>query len=224
MTCPLAATANFVPGQGPAPARLAIYGEAPGYYENRKRQPFIGDSGVRLVALLEILGLGREEVFISNIEKFRPPKNRKPKVVEILACEKHTMLELKRVNPKVILAMGATAAEWFDPTLKITKDHGYPRQVVVERSLQQLAKGAAQGKRLTKKEARSVSLPIRWSGIVVPMYHPAYTLRNPNLWPELAEDFRQLQRRLDKFGQPIVPPRYWLEDNEGALAYLRGAT
>jgi len=134
----------------------------------------------------------------------------------VLACEKYLMLELRRVKPEVIITMGATAAAWFDPTLKLAKDHGYPRQVTVERNLQELIKGA----KLTKRESQEVSLPIRWSGLVVPMYHPAATLYNPALYPVLVEDFRAFNGRVEG-GVELMETHYWLATNEEALEYVQ---
>lgn len=101
-------------------ARLMLIGEAPGYQEERQREPFVGPAGEKLAQILKAMGLAREAVYISNICKFRPAmegdgdqgtKNRKPTLGEMRACLPYVMEEIKIVQPVCIVALGATAAE-----------------------------------------------------------------------------------------------------------------
>jgi len=105
---------------GDPEARMMLIGEAPGYEEERQREPFVGPSGEKLTQILKAMGLARESVYISNICKFRPAiedggdqgtKNRKPTDVEMRACLPFVMTEIDIIRPACIVALGATAAE-----------------------------------------------------------------------------------------------------------------
>lgn len=108
---------NTVPGEGKATARLVIVGEGPGAREDETGRPFVGRAGELLTDILKAIGLPREEVYICNVVKCRPPQNRKPAQDEIEACFGYLCRQLEIIRPAVILAMGGTAAE----TLLATK-------------------------------------------------------------------------------------------------------
>lgn len=109
--CPLAASrTRVVFGHGVAAARLAIVGEAPGAAEDSAGQPFVGAAGLALDQLLEASGLARSETYVTNTVKCRPPGNRPPTPAELDACAPLLDLELAVVRPRVVLALGATAA------------------------------------------------------------------------------------------------------------------
>ncbi|AKH20298.1 uracil-DNA glycosylase [Sedimenticola thiotaurini] len=97
-------------GVGAQTADLMIIGEAPGVDEDRKGEPFVGRAGQLLNAMLKAIGLGREQVYIANILKCRPPGNRDPRAEEALKCAPYLQRQVELVNPKVILAVGAVAA------------------------------------------------------------------------------------------------------------------
>ena len=101
---------NAVPGEGRVPAALMIIGEAPGKFEDAAGRPFIGMSGKFLTKYLEMAGIRREDVFITNAVKCRPPNNRKPKMEEIEVCRPYLVSQLSLVNPKLVLALGVSAA------------------------------------------------------------------------------------------------------------------
>ena len=103
--------ANAVPGEGPADARLVVVGEGPGATEDETGRPFVGRAGQLLTEILAAIDLPRERVFICNVVKCRPPENRKPQQDEIDACVPYLYRQLELIRPKVILAMGNTAAE-----------------------------------------------------------------------------------------------------------------
>jgi DNA polymerase len=102
---------NTVPGEGAPDARLVVVGEGPGATEDETGRPFVGRAGELLTEILAAIGLPREKVFICNVVKCRPPGNRKPQPDEIAACVPYLHRQLEVIGPRVILAMGGTAAE-----------------------------------------------------------------------------------------------------------------
>ncbi len=111
MQCPLGHTrTNFVFGSGNPNADIMIVGEAPGADEDEQGLPFVGRAGQLLTKILEAISLPREEVYICNILKCRPPNNRKPLVGETDQCEPYLWKQIELVQPKLILALGLTAA------------------------------------------------------------------------------------------------------------------
>jgi uracil-DNA glycosylase len=102
---------HTVPGEGPAGARLVCIGEGPGRTEDETGRPFVGQAGELLTKILAAIGLAREQVYICNIVKCRPPQNRTPQYDEIAACVPYLYRQLEILQPKVILAMGNTAAQ-----------------------------------------------------------------------------------------------------------------
>lgn len=110
--CTLAASAkNHVPGEGDPKAKFVIVGEAPGATEDELGKPFVGRSGDLLTKILEAIGLTREQVFICNVLKHRPPANRNPTGTEIVACRPFLLRQLELLQPRVILALGTFAAQ-----------------------------------------------------------------------------------------------------------------
>ena len=102
---------NAVPGEGPSDASLVVVGEGPGATEDETGRPFVGRAGVLLTEILAAIDLPREQVYICNVVKCRPPSNRKPQQDEIDACVPYLHRQLEILKPAVILAMGGTAAE-----------------------------------------------------------------------------------------------------------------
>jgi uracil-DNA glycosylase len=110
--CPLYATAaNAVPGEGSAQADMMIVGEAPGANEDATGRPFVGPAGQLLTKILSAVNLRREDVFICNVMKHRPPGNRNPTPDEVAACSPYLVRQIEVVKPKVILALGTFAAQ-----------------------------------------------------------------------------------------------------------------
>lgn len=110
--CPLYATAhNAVAGEGNPNADLMIVGEAPGATEDETGRPFVGESGQLLTKIIEAINLKRDDVFIANVIKHRPPANRNPKPDEIVACSPYLLRQIELVRPKVILTVGNFAAQ-----------------------------------------------------------------------------------------------------------------
>jgi DNA polymerase len=118
-------------GQGDPHADLMFVGEAPGFHEDRQGIPFVGPSGQLLNRLLEGIGLRREDVYICNVVKSRPPQNRDPQPDEIAACRPWLDAQIRLVDPKVVVTLGNFAAKTLlETTTGITRLRGrtYPFQ------------------------------------------------------------------------------------------------
>ena len=149
--CPLhEGRTQTVFGVGDVNADLMLIGEAPGAEEDRRGEPFVGRAGKLLDAMLQALGLARDQVFIANILKCRPPNNRDPKPEEVLACENYLVQQIHTVKPRLILALGRVAAQNLLKT--------------------QTPIGKMRGKQFQYGDP-----PVP----VVVTYHPAYLLRAP---------------------------------------------
>lgn len=120
---------NAVPGEGNPEARILLIGEAPGWHEDKEGKPFVGNSGKFLTELLEKAGLSREEVFITNVVKHRPPGNRDPLPDEILACSVYLERQIAAIDPDVIVTLGRFSMAKYFPGEKISKIHGEPKEV-----------------------------------------------------------------------------------------------
>jgi len=123
--CGLCKTATqAVPGAGYYDADIMFIGEAPGFYEDRDGLPFVGRAGKLLDFLLHQINLKRENIYITNIVKHRPPENRDPTEEEILACQPFLKKQVEIIEPKVIATLGRYAMNYFLPNAKISTSHG----------------------------------------------------------------------------------------------------
>ncbi|UCC92614.1 MAG: uracil-DNA glycosylase [Thermoplasmata archaeon] len=160
--CPLSRNrTQVVPGSGDPRARLMLVGEAPGANEDEGGEPFIGRAGRILDKALEEAGLSRERVWIANTVRCRPPDNRAPRDVEIATCSFQLEAELDAVGPRVLVALGATAA------------------------------GALVGRPVALKDEAGSVHSIRRGGIdlrCVITYHPAGLIYRPTAMPQLVDD------------------------------------
>lgn len=120
---------NAVPGEGPPDADIMFIGEGPGFHENEQGRPFVGAAGNFLEELLGTIGMTREQVFIGNVVKCRPPGNRDPQAVEIQACAKYLERQIAAVDPKVIVTLGRFSMARYFPDAKISAIHGQTRLV-----------------------------------------------------------------------------------------------
>ena len=116
--------ANLVFGEGSADAEIMFIGEAPGYYEDLQKRPFVGRSGQLLTCLINDIGFKREDVYITNIVKRRPPENRDPLSEEIELYSPYLMKQAEIINPKIIAALGRFSMNFFLPFAKISRDQG----------------------------------------------------------------------------------------------------
>ncbi|HSN94757.1 MAG TPA: uracil-DNA glycosylase [Anaerolineaceae bacterium] len=115
---------NAVPGEGPASAQVMFIGEGPGFHENEQGKPFVGQAGHLLDQLLEAAGLQREEVFITNVVKCRPPQNRDPEPDELACCRGYLDRQIETIKPKVIVTLGRFSMARFIENGKIGAIHG----------------------------------------------------------------------------------------------------
>ncbi|PIW40029.1 MAG: uracil-DNA glycosylase [Chloroflexi bacterium CG15_BIG_FIL_POST_REV_8_21_14_020_46_15] len=127
--CELAKHRNkVVPGEGPEDADLLFIGEAPGWNEDQQGRPFVGAAGGFLDQLLASIGLRREQVYIANVIKCRPPQNRDPLPDEIQACSKWLDHQVEIIQPRVIVTLGRYSLAKYFPGESIGKIHGKPRK------------------------------------------------------------------------------------------------
>lgn len=169
--CPLYKTAtNPVPGSGDSKTEIVLIGEAPGFYEDQQGLPFVGNSGKLLDRLLADIKLSREEVFICNILKHRPPNNRDPLPNEIRACVPYLKAQLQVIEPKVIVTLGRFALNYFFPQDMISRVHGQIKQFVWQE--------------------QNLSM--------IPVYHPSAALRSTSNLKALEEDFRKIGKYINK--------------------------
>jgi uracil-DNA glycosylase family 4 len=120
---------NAVPGEGPPNADLMFIGEGPGFHENEQGRPFVGAAGRFLEELLASIHLTREQVFIGNVIKCRPPGNRDPQIDEIQACANFLDRQIRIINPKVIITLGRFSMARFFPKARISSIHGQAKWV-----------------------------------------------------------------------------------------------
>ena len=174
--CPLAKTrTNTVFGEGDPDARLAFVGEAPGRDEDAQGRPFVGRAGKLLDKMIGAMGLKREDVWICNTLKCRPPNNRTPEESEIRACSPYLGEQLGIIGPDVVVALGAPAAQTILGT-----DERIGR-----------LRGRFHDFRISGTE-RTIPL--------MPTYHPAYLLRSPGEQPKVADDLKMVMERLGLCG------------------------
>ena len=125
----IAKTSNPVPGEGNPQSKIVFVGEAPGQREDEQRRPFVGPAGKLLEELLGTIGLKREDVYITNVVKFRPPENRDPTPEEKEACLPFLKREIAAIKPTVIAPLGRHALTQFFTKISITEAHGKPHTV-----------------------------------------------------------------------------------------------
>ena len=113
-----------VPGEGPEDSDIMFIGEAPGWHEDQQGRPFVGPAGKYLEQLLASIGLSRDQVYIANVIKCRPLKNRDPLPAEIAACRKWLDRQIELVSPKMIVTLGRYSMAMFFPGKSISKIHG----------------------------------------------------------------------------------------------------
>ncbi|MGB9699196.1 MAG: uracil-DNA glycosylase [Thermodesulfobacteriota bacterium] len=170
-----ASRTRIVFGTGNPQAELVFIGEAPGREEDLQGEPFVGQAGQLLTRIIEAIGLRRQEVYITNVIKCRPPENRNPAPEEIAACEPFLIKQLAAIRPRLICALGTFAAQT-----------------------------------LLKTEAKISALRGRfhvYQGIpLMPTYHPAFLLRNPQKKRDVWEDMKKLKKEYEKLRTASAAP------------------
>jgi uracil-DNA glycosylase family 4 len=170
--CELRKTATqAVPGDGSPTAEIIFIGEAPGKKEDELGKPFVGAAGKFLAEMLQAINLKREDIYITNIVKYRPPNNRDPLPEEKASCREWLLEELKTISPKLIVFLGRHAMNNFFPTEQISQAHG---------------------KLLIKKFS---GMPTKY---FYALYHPAAALYNGGMRETLMEDFKKIPKILKK--------------------------
>ena len=117
-----------VPGEGHEDSTLMFIGEAPGFHEDRQGRPFVGAAGKFLEELLASIDLKREEVYICNVIKCRPPGNRDPSPAETEACRPYLDRQIELINPKMIITLGRFSMARYFPKTSISRIHGQPKR------------------------------------------------------------------------------------------------
>lgn len=167
---------NIVFGVGNPEARLMFVGEAPGRDEDIQGEPFVGRAGQLLTKIIEAMKLKRSEVYISNVVKCRPPENRNPAPDEIETCEPFLLRQIETIRPEVIVGLGNFAVQTLLQTeAKITglrgRFHPWPSALVKAKFETRLPEGGIQ---------------------LMPTYHPAFLLRNPQMKRPVWEDMQKV--------------------------------
>ena len=173
--CELKKTATqAVPGVGSANAEIVFIGEAPGKSEDARGEPFVGAAGKFLNEMLAEINLKREDIYITNIVKYRPPNNRDPLPEEKSACREWLLEELKIISPKLIIFLGRHAMNNFFPELQISGAHG----------------------KLLIKKFNGIS-----TKYFFPLYHPAAALYDGSMREILISDFKKISKVLEKIAE-----------------------
>lgn len=159
---------TLVFGEGSENPKVLFIGEAPGKNEDLTGRPFIGAAGKTLSELITSIGLTREEVYITSVIQYRPPKNRDPKPQEIALFEPYLDEQINILNPKIIVTLGRFSLSKFLPNSKIADQHGKPTQL----NWQEL------------------------DFTIIPMYHPAAIIYNQKLKQTLKDDFQIIKQYL----------------------------
>lgn len=167
---------NLVFGVGDPNTKILFIGEGPGYWEDQKAEPFVGNAGMFLNRLLESIGVKRQNVYITNVVHHRPPENRDPSPEEISAYGKYLDKIIEVINPRVVITLGRFSMAKFLPTARISSVHGKVHNVKWK------------GKEL----------------VVIPMYHPAAALRNGSVMNQEKEDFLKLPEILKEIDKPVI--------------------
>jgi DNA polymerase len=120
---------NAVPGEGPSKVDIMFIGEAPGFHENRQGKPFVGQAGQFLDELLQAAGVNRDQVYITNVVKCRPPNNRDPLPEELKACQRYLDEQIALLDPQVIVTLGRISMAKFITGGRISAIHGRTHNV-----------------------------------------------------------------------------------------------
>lgn len=152
---------NLVMGDGNVNADIVLIGEAPGKNEDEQGLPFVGLAGKFLDEMLRSAGMERNDVYITNIVKYRPPNNRDPLPEEKKAFWPYLLKQIQIIDPKVVITLGRHSMEYFLPDMKIGQIHGQPKRIPFG----------------DKKI------------IIIPLFHPAAALYNGGLRQTLIDDF-----------------------------------
>ena len=212
---------QLVFGEGNASADIVFIGEAPGKQEDLQGRPFVGASGKFLDEMLASIGMKREDIYITNIVKYRPPNNPLPE--EKKAFLPYLQEQLEIIQPKIVVTLGRHSGGAFLPDLHISNDHGKPKRIKLafrrsgEHGLsimqgagekrteryEQYSEGAAEPvtQQYAKKAGRvsgSAAEQDSLAVVILPLYHPAAALYNGGMRQTLLDDFALIPAILEK--------------------------
>ncbi len=171
---------NLVFGKGNPDAEIFIIGEAPGKNEDLTGEPFVGAAGKFLNEMLDGIGFNRDDVYITNIVKYRPPENRDPLPEEKKEFLPYLHAQLEVIQPKVIVTLGRHSMNCFLPGMQISKIHGQTQII-----------NAVKSPRLIEITGHKPDqVENKW--VIMPLYHPAAALYNGGMRQTLIEDFTKL--------------------------------
>jgi len=166
---------NAVPGEGTPESPVVLIGEAPGHWEDLRGRPFVGAAGEILDEILERVNLPRDAIFIANILKCRPPKNRNPRVAEVKACTPHLDRQLELIRPRFLVTLGRHSSAYV------------------------FSKMGLKSEGITKVRGQIHEADFWGSKVyVVPTFHPAGALYNVRLKDDLERDFELLKSELER--------------------------
>lgn len=168
---------QLVMGDGNPNADIVFIGEAPGKNEDIQGKPFVGAAGKFLNEMLATIGLERQDIYITNIVKYRPPENRDPTPEEKHEFLPYLQAQLEVIQPKIVVTLGRHSTNCFLPDLQISKIHGQPKRI-----------------KLALHQDKSKSLPI----VILPLYHPAAALYNGGMRQTLLDDFAAIPAILNQ--------------------------
>jgi DNA polymerase len=188
--CPLSETrGSVVFGAGDPDAELMLVGEAPGFHEDQGGEPFRGEAGDLLGRLLAAIGIARDDVYLANVLKCRPPQNRDPLEAEIAACEPHLFRQIELVRPRVVATLGNFATKLLSGRpYGITRVHGQEHEVTLASA----------------------------TVVLYPLYHPAAALYTPSMLRALEEDFARIPALLGRPEPAVVAAAPRIEELDAA--------
>ena len=167
---------NLVFGEGNPDTEMLFIGEGPGYWEDQKGIPFVGNAGTLLNKLLQSIKVNREDVFVTNVVCFRPPNNRDPLPEEINAFKPYIDKIIDIIDPRIIVTLGRFSMAKFIPNVFISSVHGSVNNI-----------------KWNDKDK-----------VVIPMYHPAAALRNGNVMNMIKNDFLKIPEVLKDVKSKVV--------------------
>ena len=171
---------QLVFGTGNPDTDVVFVGEAPGKSEDLTGKPFVGASGKFLDEMLASVDLKRDDIYITNIVKYRPPENRDPLPAEKKAFLPYLQTQLEVIAPKIVVTLGRHSGNIFLPDLQISRDHGQPKRI-----------------KLAFRDDPSHILEV----VILPLYHPAAALYNGGMRQTLIDDFSHIPELLDNHNQ-----------------------
>ena len=162
---------NLVFSDGNSNSQIMLVGEGPGEKEDIQGKPFVGDAGILLNKMLNAIKIKRENIYITNVVNYRPPKNRKPEISEINRYSVFLREHILIINPKILILMGSTAMEaLFGQKLKISKERGKWKEIIINQK----------------------------TFLTILTFHPAYLLRQPDQKKFSWEDLKNIRKKIDE--------------------------